>query len=233
MRTTLGAIAVAWLAIGCSATTSSSNIRTAGVVALIDVTSEREREAVVATELVIGDSSSNTYMILEGGDRLTASVGSDVRVMTAVGSGEYEARFAVSEGEVTVAFERDGDDDAPGSRGAIGPGFTIGGLSLEGPVSRATDSVSLSWSPVDPQAEVSVSLKGDCVISERKRLGGDTGSFTLSAGELRAWKRKADQTCAVDVEIARTRSGTTDPALDADSRFSLHQVRRARFISTP
>lgn len=233
MHRILGFAVSAWLVVGCSATTSSRNIRTAGVVALIDVTSEREGEAMVATELVIGGASSNTYMILEGSDRLTASIGSDTRVMTAVDEGEYEARFALGEGDVTVAFERDGDDDAPSSRGAIGPGFAIKALPEETPVSRDKDVLELSWTPVDPQANVSVELAGDCVIRERRELGGDAGRFRLERGELRAWKKKRADTCAVDVEVTRTRRGTTDPALDSDSRFSLHQVRRARFISAP
>ena len=71
----------------CSATTSSRNIRTAGAVALIDVTSERDKDSVVAAEMVIGGASSNTYMILEGGDELSAEAGGTRKTMVAVGKG--------------------------------------------------------------------------------------------------------------------------------------------------
>ena len=59
--------------VGCSATTSSRNIRTAGLVALVDVTSEQAQQARVSADVVVGGQHSNTYVVLEGGDKLVAS----------------------------------------------------------------------------------------------------------------------------------------------------------------
>lgn len=227
-------LVLASLCVGCSASTSSRNMRTVGVVALVDVSSERPNRTTVEAELVVGDRSSNTYVVLEDGDRLSATVGSDTRVMSAVGKGEYEASFPVIEGEVVVSFERAaGDDDAPTSRGTIGPGFDIHPIHDGQPVSRTRDLLSIHWAPVDAQAEVVVELDGDCIFWKKLRLGGDTGSLALGPEELRVIKSKKNKSCAVDVEITRTRAGATDPALDSDSRFLLHQVRHARFVSAP
>jgi len=233
MRLNPSLLVLSVLISACSATTSSRNIRTAGAVALIDVTSERDKDSVVAAEMVIGGASSNTYMILEGGDELSAEVGGTRKTMVAVGKGDYEARFPVSEGEFVVSFQREGDDDAPNSRGTMGPPFDIENAHGETPVSRASGTVTLTWSPLDPSADVVVELDGDCVIHDTRKLGGDTGTFVLAPEELRAWKSKKDNTCAVDVQVTRTRTGETDAALDRDSRIRLHQVRRSRFISAP
>lgn len=233
MRTAATLLCLSGLAVGCSATTSSTNIRTAGVVAVINVTSERDNDAVVGAEMVVGDASSNTYLVLEGGDALVAGAGGEKKTLSAVGGGDYEARFPVSEGEFIVALEREGDDDAPMSRGTLGPAFTIDNPQADTPISRESGTWTITWTPADPGAEVEVELDGDCVIRESERLGTDTGSFTVAPGQLRPWKSKKDQTCAVDVQITRTRMGETDPALDRDSRFLLHQIRRTRFISAP
>lgn len=233
MRSLLSLLVISVMVSACSATTSSRNIRTAGAVALIDVTSERDKDSVVAAEMVIGGAHSNTYMILEGGDVLSAQAGGEKKTMIAVGKGDYEARFSVSEGEYMVSLEREGDDNAPNSHGVMGPPFEIQNAQGETPISRETGTVTLTWTPLDPSSDVVVELDGDCVIHDTRKIGGDTGSFSLAPGELRAWKSKKDKTCAVDVEITRTRTGETDPALDRDSRILLHQVRRTRFISAP
>ena len=66
---------------------------------------------------------------------------------------------------------------------------------IERPISRAGEGLTLAWSPVDPEAQVEVSLEGDCLIQESRTLGGDTGQLSFAPGELRAWKNKAAQKC--------------------------------------
>jgi len=215
----------------CSASTSSRNIRTAGVVVLIDVTSTREGAASVDTEIVIGGASSNTNVILEGGDTLTARANGKQKVMSVQSSGSYEASFPTSEGEFVVSLARDVDEPAPNNRGKLGPAFDIEVADTK--VSRAKDALKLSWTPIDSDASVEVEVEGKCLIRESKSLARDTGSVTFKKGELRAWKKDKKNACDVEVTVTRTRTGTTDPALDRDSRFRLHQVRKASFTSTP
>lgn len=229
MRVTLSAVLALGLLSACSASTSSRNIRTGGIVALIDVKSESAGSAALETELVVGGQHSNTNVLLEGGDSLSATAGGQQQALGVQGKGEYGARFATSDGEFVVSLARDVDAPAPASRGVLGPAFEI---TPPADASRQAPLV-INWTPVDPESQVEVELEGDCVIRETKTVGADTGSVTFNVGELRAWKKQANDTCAVQVEITRTRLGTTDPALDPDSRFRLSQVRRAQFSSTP
>jgi hypothetical protein len=230
MRTSLTVAALAVSLCACSASTSSRNIRTGGIVALIDVSSETAGSSEVDTELVIGGTGSNTNVILEGGDAISAEAGGQKQALTVEGKGEYGGRFATSDGEFVVSLARDVDAPAPNNRGTMGPAFEI--HVPNAPVSRGA-ALALHWSPVDPESEVEIELDGDCLIHERRTIGGDTGSVTFAPGELRAWKKKVKETCVVEAVVTRTRKGTTDPALDKDSRFLLHQVRRARFSSAP
>lgn len=226
-------IALAVLTGACSATTSSRNIRTAGVVALIDVTSESEGQSVVRTNLVIGGSSSNTYMVLEGGDRLHAEANGQKQEMYAISNGEYEAKFGSSEGEFVVSMGRDVDAPAPNSRGALPPPFTITSEFGDAPLSRKKDSVNLTWTPGGSGSDVEIEVRGDCIHTERFEVGGDPGAYTIEKKALTAWKSKAKQACNVIATITHGRLGTTDPAFDGDSRFRLRQVRQVRFVSGP
>jgi len=231
MRIALTLIVSAGLLSACSASTSSRNIRTAGVVALIDVTSQAPGQSSLDTELVIGGANSNTNVILEGGDALSADAAGQHQPLGVQGKGEYGARFPTSEGEFVVALARDVDAPAPNSRGTLGPAFDI--AAIDRPISRATDALTITWTPVDAEAQVEIELEGDCLIHEQRSLGPDSGSASFAPATLRAWKKQETQTCPVMAKVTRTRLGTTDPALDPDSRFRLSHVRTLRFSSAP
>lgn len=232
MRNTI-VLALAVLAGACSATTSSRNIRTAGVVVLIDVTSETEGQSVVTTDLVIGGSSSNTFMVLEGGDRMYAEASGQRREMNATSDGEYEAKFGSSEGEFLVSMQRDVDAPAPNNRGTLPPPFTITSEFGDEPLSRKKDKVKLTWTPGGSGSDVEIEIRGDCIHTERFAVGGDPGAYTIGKKKITAWKSKAKQACTVIATITHTRLGSIDPALDSDSRFRLRQVRQVRFVSGP
>lgn len=231
MRITPLLLASLALASACSASTSSRNIRTAGVVALIDVTSEAPGQSSLDTELVIGGANSNTNVVLEGGDTLSADAAGQHLPLTVQGKGEYGARFPTSEGEFVVALARDVDVPAPNSRGTLGPPFDI--APIDRPISRGGEALTITWTPVDPSAQVEIELEGDCLIRETRSLGPDTGSASFPPGTLRAWKKQVNDTCLVSAKLTRTRLGSSDPALGPDSRFRLSHVRTLRFSSAP
>lgn len=226
-------VVVALLGAACSATTSSRNIRTAGLVALVDVTAADDRHAVVSTQMVIGGANSNTYVVLEGGDRLFAETNGEKREMNATSDGEYEAKFDRAEGEYLVSLDRDVDAAAPKSSGTLPPPFQITSEFGDEPKSRKNDSVTLTWTPGNSGADVSVSIEGDCIHSEDWKVGGDPGMFTIEPRKIEAWKSDKKKKCNVAVEIVHVTRGTVDPAFDSDSRFELRQVRRTRFVSGP
>jgi len=96
-------------ALGCSKeTTSSKNIKTGGIAALIDVYADNDTTARVHVELRIAGSSSNAYVILEGQDKLIASAGDESKTLEGVSSGVYEGTFSgVGEDtEFTVTLDR-------------------------------------------------------------------------------------------------------------------------------
>lgn len=219
--------------LGCSATTSSRNIRTGGLVALIDVTSERDGQSTVKTDLVVGGTHSNTYVVLEGGDRLTAHNGKEHQDMNATSAGEYEAKLPTSGGEFEVKLARDVDKAAPNNKGKMPPPFEITSQLGDKPISRANAAVTLAWDPKESGADVTIHLSGDCILDQDFTVGGDPGSYTVPAGTLTAWSGQEKQACNVAAVITRTVAGTTDPTFDSDSRFQLHQVRQARFVSGP
>lgn len=231
--TSLCLIVSAALTIGCGATTSSKNIRTAGIVALVDVTSERGDEATVKTELVVGGAGSNTSLILDGGDRLFAARGDERKAMRSVGGDEYEARFAEGGRDFVVSLERDGDDGAPNTHGTLPAPFEITSDFDATPISRSESAIELTWAPSGEQAEVTIEVDADCLHSFKVDLGGDPGSHRIQAGELTAWKSKKDQPCNAVVRITRTTLGSGDPALDGDTIMRLRQVRETTFVSGP
>jgi hypothetical protein len=225
--------ALALSSVACSATTSSRNIRTAGVVALIDVTSQSENQAVVQTKLVVGGANSNTHVVLEGGDRLYAESAGQRQDMNSVSEGAYEAKFATSGGEYTVGLNRDVDTPAPNNKGTMPPPFEITSQFDDSPISRAKGEVTVTWSPSGGGATVKVSIEGDCVVPADYDVGGDPGTFTIAPKLIKAWMSQEKDNCNVNITVERTVTGSTDPALDSDSRFRLHQTRSARFVSGP
>ena len=219
--------------VGGSATASSRNIRTGGLVVLIDVTAEQPRQAVVAADVVVGGQHSNTHVVLEGADRLVASCEGEQREMTSVGNGSYEARFTRGDGEFVVGLVRDGDVPAARSVGRLPGPFEITSNFPDTPISRAHDVLTLTWSPSGADAEISIEIEGDCIHSTELQLAGDPGTFAIEPGKLTAWNNQEKDACNAALRLVQTRKGEADPALDRDSSVVLRQIRATRFVSGP
>jgi hypothetical protein len=220
---------------GCSKeTTSSANIRTAGIAALIDVTAENATDSTVHVELRVGGSSSNTFVILESGDKLTASAGDDVKDLRAEDSGEYEAEFATAAAgtEFSVKFEREVDDDAVGNRGTMPAPFEITGVPTTTP-SRVNDDIVITWDPAESGASMELEVEGTCIFSKTIDVPGDKGTHTITKGTLESTGGDMPKECDLEVTMTRTATGTADTIFDDESWFRLHQVRRKSFTSKP
>lgn len=221
---------------GCTReTTSSANIRTPGIAALIDVTAEDSTNSTVHVELRVGGSSSNTFVNLESGDRLTASADDDVKDMRSDDTaGEYEAEFATAAAgtEFKVMFERDVDEDALGNRGTMPAPFEITGVPTSSP-SRAKDDVVITWDPAEAGSKMEIEVTGSCIFSETIDVPGDKGTHTISKGTLESTGGDMPKECDLDVKVTRTATGSADKIFDDESWFRLHQVRRETFTSKP
>jgi hypothetical protein len=220
-------------AMGCSKeTTSSANIKTAGIAALIDVYADNATTATVHVKLVVGGSSSNTYVNLSNGDRLVATADGDEKELEEVDSGIYEAEFSgLDEGaEFTVTLERDDDETADANSGVLPPPFTLD--EPESDLSRADDDLEVTWAPAESGDPMLVSFDGDCIFDNDDEAS-DTGSYLVEKDTLDSTGGDEPKTCDIKVSLDRVREGSADSKLDRESWFKLHQRRSASFTSNP
>lgn len=229
----LGALAIAALA-GCTETTSSENIKTGGIAALIEVTATSESSSSVKATLKVGGDESNTYVILDKGDELAATAaGGEPKSMSAQSEGVYEAEFGTgaADTEFVVDLKRPNDTPAPNSRGTLPAPFKIG--ALEDGKSRKTDPLDVTWDPSGSDDSMELEINGSCIFLYTKDIPGDSGSYTIEAGGLESTGGDKPETCDLDVKLSRKRSGSADPAYDNESYFHLAQVRKSKVTSAP
>jgi len=220
-------------ALGCSKeTTSSSNIKTGGIAALIDVNAFDDNTATVHVELRVGGSTSNTYVDLEGEDRLLATAAGKTKTLTVVDTGVYEADFSGVEGgtEFSVTLDRPDDITASDNSGTLPEPFTLEDPSSD--LSRMDDDLTLAWAPANTGDGMHVDIDGKCIFGYDDEMS-DTGTFVVEAGELRSTDSDDPKTCDLTAKVERVRDGSADRAFDPESRFRLHQFRSGRFTSNP
>ena len=220
-------------ALGCSKeTTSSSNIKTGGIAALIDVYADDDTTATVHVELKVGGSSSNTYVALEGGDSLTATAAGKTKTLTSVDTGIYEADFSGVEGgtEFEVILDRPEDTTASDNSGTLPDPFTLDDPTDD--LSRETDDLELTWAPADTGDSMHADIKGQCIFPYSHSMS-DTGSLVVAAGKLESTGGDKPETCDLTAHVERTKGGSADTIFDPESYFTLHQRRSAKFTSNP
>lgn len=224
-------------AAGCKETVSSKNIRTQGISMAAVVTAGSSSSTVEVT-LKVGGDESNTYVNLEGGDRLIALADDEEKEMDRKSAGVYEVRFNTNAADTAfeVHLERDGDDDARRNRGTLPPPFRITSDLGDDPISRA-DTFELTWEPSggdDPmKLEIDDAAGESCIFAERFDQGDgltDTGSFTVRGLDGTG---SDDETCEIVIDLIRERRGSLDRVLDPESTFVLRQVRSTIATSSP
>lgn len=223
----------AFTLLGCKETTSSEFIRTGGIAALISATAESGDSSKVHVELRVGGAQSNTYVILQGGDDLTAKVGTETKDLQAVDEGVYEGTFANGgKVDITVSLDRDEDEDAPDSIATLPASFTIAQPQPEDVLSRADDGLFIAWTPVE-NAEGTINLSGVCIANASYSVSGTAGMLVVNKGELKSFDEMKPESCTVDIDISFQRQGAADPAFDEESYFRTFQKRKAYFTSDP
>jgi hypothetical protein len=219
-------------ALGCSKeTTSSSNIKTGGIAALIDVYADTGSTATVHVELRVGGSSSNTFVNLEGKDKLIAAADGESQTLKGIDSGIYEGLFSgVGEDtEFTVTLERPDDDTASDSSGTLPAPFDL--LDPPGDLSRKDDELEITWDPGSSD-KMSLEFDGDCIFNYKKGVP-DKGTYLVPPDTLSSTGGDEPEACDIDLTAVRTRSGAADGKFDPESWFRLHQRRHAQFVSNP
>lgn len=240
MHTTLRFLAGALLAstalMGCSEeTVSSSNVKTAGIAGLFEVSASSESSSRVDAKLVVGGAQSNTYVTLDNGDKLTATAGGETKVMTTGdGAGRYETSFATGAGgtQFTISLERPDDDNAPNSVGTLPAPFNITEVPSNTP-SRANDAITIKWD--DGDGNMKIDVEGECIFSTSFNVTSGSTEYTIKANEIDSTgvNPEDETSCDLTVTLTRSNTGDADGALDNESTFSLYQVRKTTFASAP
>lgn len=226
----VGSLALA--AVGCTETVESSDIRTSGIYPEITVEANGSGSSTVTVRLKVGGDDSNTFLELTGDDTLEATVDGDTKTLDETGSYTYRASFPVdAEGtEFTISFLRgDEDDSAPASVVSLPAPFDLSLSATE--ASRADDDLEYTWDPPG-SGNVSWEIEGDCVKHDDGSTPDD-GADTLQAGSIETFDSDKDETCTVDLQVRRQRSGNIDSAFTEGGRIVARHVRTESFTSTP
>lgn len=227
------------VSMGCTReSTSSQNIKTQGMAADIDVTASSDTNSHVLVDLTVGGTGIGaTGVILEGGDKLSATVGGETKELPSTNAGIYEADFATAAAgtEFKIMLERETDEDALNSRGVLPGPFKISSLPAAGMApSRATDDVVITWDPAEAGSNMTIQVDGSCIFIDTFTVPTDSGTFTIAKGTLKSTMGTDNKpsTCDLNVKIERKATGTVDPIFE-EGEFTLTQVRSGKFTSAP
>lgn len=233
-------VAAASSLLACKETVHSKNIRTGGIAMLTTVTADSASHSRVHTELRVGGDESNTYVVLDPKDRLVADADGKQRDMESVSQGVYEAAFGIGdEGTVfKVMLERVGDQDALANSGKLPAPFSVSAPAKNDEFSRGKDDMTISWSPSGKKDDMKVTFSDSgtdgCIFDADADIPGDMGSYVVKHGTFESTGPADDpRTCDVTGKLSRTTTGSNDPHLDNESKFTLKQVRSFTFTSAP
>jgi hypothetical protein len=222
----------ALLALGCTESVESTDIRTTGVYPEIEVVANGSGSSKVTVRLKVGGDDSDTFLDLKGDDTLEVTADGDTKTMDQSGD-EYVASFPIDEEgtEFTIAFLRgDADEDAPASVVSLPAPFemSLGASSA----SRADDAVEYTWEP-EGSGDLEWRLSGDCIES-RSGETPDDGSNSIAAGEIEPkFESDEEKECTAGLSLTRAESGTIDSAFTEGGSIVAKQVRSDSFTSTP
>jgi len=227
----LGVFAVGLAA--CTEDVDSTDVRTSGVYADMEVLATGNGQSEVTVGLKVGGTNSNTFLELDGEDELVASADGQNRNLTERGN-YYEATFDTDAGgtEFKVAFNRGPEDtDAPDSHVTLPAPFELAGLDQGQTVSRA-DGFTLTWETSPDDDDMRWELDGDCLFHESDGIS-DTGTVTISASDFDPHSGDEDTTCNARICVERSRRGSVDSAFGEGGVIEAIQRRCVSFESAP
>lgn len=213
----------------------STDIRTSGLYAHFEASSEGTGTVVMTGRLYVG-GAVGTLVELKGEDQLWAQVGAVTRRFSG-GDGGYSVRLD-DDGdgtEIVVSLTRgNGDEGAPESRIRLPRAFepSLKGLPRGDSLARGK-SLTVRWSPAGAGTGVmGYSISGNCIFPKMGQTSDD-GEMVISSAEITALKTARGRSCDVVVEMGRDSSGSVDPNFGEGGIFRAYQIRRINFTSTP
>jgi len=227
------------LPLGCKQqeTVDSDAIRTDGMYADMEVVANGGGDTTVTVFLAVG-GDDGTIVELASPDKLVCTAGDTKATLKASGD-EYEATLGTDDGgtEFVIDLVR-GDEDENASCSVVIPDpFKIEGATSDLDVSRASDSLTVTW---DPSAEensddihMSWTLDGDCLFETEGSMN-DTGELTLEGEDFDSTPLadSDEESCTASLCIQRLRWGRFDDAFGEGGNISAIQRRCVKFTST-
>jgi hypothetical protein len=221
-------------------TTPSDTITTQGFYPTYRVTSDGSITTLFASFQVSG-SSSNTYIYLDSGDSIDATVGTSTVTFTQE-TGLFANKYysgTVPGGQdgqvVTFRLHRSTEPSALHSTVVIPNGFSISSPATTAVLSRANDAVNIAWAPAgfSDTMELTLTCPQDAQCNSVGPVVGDPGVFTIRAGELVSSTTSTTISGRATIIMDRKRAGTLDPAFTRGGVIEALQERTSTFYSNP
>ena len=222
------------------ASVDSSDVRTSGVLPIIEVTANGDGKTLVYTSLRVGGPLSNTFLDLSEGDRLEVKSDDEQSVMTRNVSWTNVIHYTAElngddeDKSIEVAWLRADGDDAPSSALTLPAPFNITRPASGEWIVGSTDDLIIAWDNAGKNDQLTLSLSGPCIDGYSKVVD-DTGIHTIPAGTLTySGDEEADTTdCTTEVTLERKRFGEVDPAFAANGAASAYVRRKASIGYSP
>jgi len=219
---------------GCSTPVDSSNLKTSGFYAFIDI-SGRVSDAEVRVSLKSGSSILASDLDLNSGDLLRASTDTDSRILSKDGFPVLGIDYVttipyVGGSNFTVALERNDGDNAPSSTVSMPEAFNI-----TSPANNTTynqnSSITIAWGPSVSNGTMTINHSETCILVSGGKGEADsssvtvpdTGSYTIASSTLfptftdSYGNPESISSCDSKFKLSRTNSGTIDSNLGGGS----------------
>ncbi|WP_428265500.1 hypothetical protein [Haliangium sp.] len=221
----------------CAESVESENVFTDGMYADLEARATETGTQVSAT-LRVGGATSNTYVMLGGGDRLRVSAGSESVTLATQSTGDvyrYVATLDTNEGgtEVIFDFQRDLDDGAPDSHCTLPAASDITAPSDGQVIRRADDDLVITWDlSAGPDDRLRLDVLGPCFIDLSETLDSAAGSYLIPAGTIES-RNDPPAACSATVRLTSESSGSLDPGFGEGGRVLCRQEREVSIRLDP
>jgi len=224
-------LAMAFGAAACSEQVDSTDVRTSGVYADMEVLAPGNGKSEVEVDLRVGGPASNTHLAMKGADNLSATAGGVTKVLAKSGN-VYVTSFDgdAAETQFVLTFTRGPEDtSAPYSSVTLPEPFTIGGVAQT--VSRQV-GFTATWRAGTKGEPMAWLLRGDCLVAQAGSMA-DAGQTVVSPSHFVTGVAQEEATCNASFCLERARSGLLDPAFGEGGVIKAKQSRCVAFLSTP
>ena len=229
---------VLFLLNGCDGVSDSADIRTSGLYADINVSSQTADSSLVSVRLRVGDRHSNDYLNLTNGDRLQAILNdSFVKDINVKAGSSYQGRFNVTGAgnentSYRVSFIRPNDTDATNSTVIMPLGLTSFSSTPVAAFSRSMDVLTLSWDATAENRIVPVTIKGDCFQNKTVNVNSSVGVFAINPMTLVS-NSTPEQNCPATITANVTNTGNVDIAYGEGGVMTATRTTSFSIMSTP